>query len=139
VRGRHVHDDEQLQHTPALRRPRELVGRQAVNVRLHDHLLEIGCGTGQTTRHAALTAQAGSALGVDSSAPAIKRARELTRVQGLRNVTFEHADAQIHGIPAGALRPGDQQFATMFFDDPVAAFAHIGRALRATGCPVMMV
>jgi ubiquinone/menaquinone biosynthesis C-methylase UbiE len=62
-----------------------------LGVRLHDHVLDIGCGTGQTTRQAAHTARAGSALGVDVSAPAIERARELARDQGLPNVAFERA------------------------------------------------
>jgi SAM-dependent methyltransferase len=78
-----------------LRRHNEVL-RQAVGIQLHDHVLDIGCGTGQTSRQAARTARAGSALGVDISAPAIKRAREPARAEGLRNVTFEHADAQVH-------------------------------------------
>jgi len=64
-----------------LRRHNEVL-RQAVGVQLHDHVLDIGCGSGQTTR------QAGGALGVDVSAPAIERARELARAEGLRNATF---------------------------------------------------
>ena len=43
--------------------------RQACGVQIHDRILDIGCGTGQTTRQTARTAQAGSALGVDISAP----------------------------------------------------------------------
>ena len=53
-----------------LRRHNEVL-RRAFGVQLHDHVLDIGCGTGQTTRQAARTAQAGGALGVDVSAPAI--------------------------------------------------------------------
>jgi cyclopropane fatty-acyl-phospholipid synthase-like methyltransferase len=65
--------------------------RQASGVQLHDHVLDIGCGAGQTTRQAARTARAGSVLGVDISAPAIERARELSRIEGLGNVSFERA------------------------------------------------
>src|SRR5437762_14351463 len=61
-----------------LRRHNEVL-RRAVGVQLHDHVLDIGCGTGQTTRQAARTAQAGSALGVDIFAPAIERARYRAR------------------------------------------------------------
>ena len=53
-----------------LRRHNEVL-RQALGVQPTDHVLDIGCGTGQTTRQAARTAEAGSALGVDISAPAI--------------------------------------------------------------------
>jgi SAM-dependent methyltransferase len=121
-----------------LRRHNEVL-RRAVGVRLHDHVLDIGCGTGQTTRQAARTARAGSASGVDVSAPAIKRARELARAEGLSNVTFEHADAQVHRFPQDRFHLAISRFGTMFFDDPVAAFANIGRALRPVGRLVMMV
>jgi SAM-dependent methyltransferase len=81
-----------------LRRHNEVL-RRAVGVQFHDRVLDIGCGAGQTTRQAARMAQAGSVLGVDISAAAIERARELARAEGLGNVTFEHANAQVHRFP----------------------------------------
>jgi ubiquinone/menaquinone biosynthesis C-methylase UbiE len=133
------------EHTPGpsgydaeLRRHNQVL-RRAVGVQLHDHTLDIGCGTGQTTRQAARTAQAGSAVGVDVSAPAIERARELAQAEGLRNVTFEHANAQVHRFPPERFDLAISRFGTMFFDDPVAAFANIRRALRPAGRLVMMV
>ncbi len=108
-------------------------------VRAGDHVLDIGCGTGQTTREAARMAPAGSALGVDVSAPAVERARELARAGGLHNVTFEHADAQTHRFAEGYFDLAISRFGTMFFDDPVAAFGNIGRALRPAGRLVMLV
>ena len=84
-------------------------------------------------------AQAGSALGVDISVPAIERARELAEAQGVRNVTFEQADAQVHRLPRERFDLAVSRFGTMFFADPVAAFANIGRALRPAGRLVMMV
>jgi len=111
----------------------------ACAVQLHDHVLDIGCGTGQTTRQAARTAQAGTALGIDISAPAIERARELTHAAGPGNVTFEHADAQVHRFPQQRFDLAISRFGTMFIDDPVAAFANIRRALRPAGRLVMMV
>ena len=121
-----------------LRRHNEVL-RRAAGVRPHDHVVDVGCGAGQTTRQAARTAPAGSALGVDISAPAIGRARELARAEGLRNVTFEHANAQVHRFPKERFDLAISRFGTMFFDDPVAAFANIGRALRPAGRLVMMV
>src|SRR6266545_554199 len=115
------------------------VFRRACGVQPHDHVLDIGCGSGQTTRQAARTAQEGSALGVDISAPAIERARELAQAQGLGNVTFEHADAQAHRFPRGHFDLAISRFGTMFFADPVAAFVNLGRALRPAGRLVMMV
>jgi SAM-dependent methyltransferase len=113
--------------------------RRACGVQRHDHVLDVGCGTGQTTRQAARTATAGSALGVDLSAPMIDRARQLAQAQGLGNVTFERADAAVHRFPPEQFDLAISRFGTMFFDDPVAAFANIGRALRPAGRLVMMV
>jgi SAM-dependent methyltransferase len=121
-----------------LRRHNQVL-RRASGVQLHDHVLDIGCGTGQTTRDAARTAQGGSAFGVDISAPAIERARELARAEGLRNVTFEPANAQVHRFPPARFDLVISRFGTMFFDDPVGAFANIRRALRPAGRLVMMV
>ena len=121
-----------------LRRHNEVL-RPAVGVQLHDHVLDIGCGTGQTTRQAARTARAGSAVGIDVSAPAIERARELARAEALRNVTFSRANAQVHRFPPGRFDLAISRFGTMFFDDPDAAFANISRALRPAGRLVMMV
>jgi SAM-dependent methyltransferase len=84
-------------------------------------------------------AQAGSALGVDISVPAIERARELAEAQGVRNVTFEQADAQVHRFARERFDLAISRFGTMFFAEPVAAFTNIGRALRPAGRLVMMV
>ena len=121
-----------------LRRHNEVL-HQACSIQSRDHVLDIGCGTGQTTRQAARMAQAGSALGVDISAPAIDHARELAVAEGLRNVTFEHADAQVYRFPPERFDLAISRFGTMFFDDPGAAFANIRRALRPAGRLVMMV
>jgi SAM-dependent methyltransferase len=121
-----------------LRRHDEVL-RRACGVEPGEHVLDIGCGSGQTTREAARVAQGGSALGVDISAPAIERARELARAQGIDNVTFERADAQVHRFPRERFDLATSRFGTMFFADPVAAFANVGRALRPAGRLVMMV
>jgi SAM-dependent methyltransferase len=121
-----------------LRRHDEVL-RRAWRVQLHEHVLDIGCGSGRTTCEAARTAHAGSALGVDISASAVDRARELARAQGIRNVTFECADAQVHPFPPERFDLVISRFGTMFFSDPVAAFGNVGRALRPAGRLVMMV
>ncbi|MFB9840166.1 class I SAM-dependent methyltransferase [Actinoallomurus acaciae] len=120
-------------------RRHDRVLRRSWDVRPGDHVFDVGCGIGQTTREAARTARAGGALGVDISAPAIERARELARAEGLRNVAFEHADAQVHRFARQRFDLAISRFGTMFFEDPVAAFANIGRALRPAGRLVMMV
>jgi SAM-dependent methyltransferase len=121
-----------------LRRHDEIL-RQAYHVQPWHHVLDIGCGTGQTTRDAARMARTGSASGVDIRAAAIERARELAREQGVRNVAFECADAQVHRFPEERFDLAISRFGTMFFADPVAAFANIGLALRPGGRLVMAV
>jgi SAM-dependent methyltransferase len=67
----------------------------------------------------------------------IDRARELSEAEGLHNVTFEHADAQ--SFPSESFDIAISRFGTMFFSDPVAAFANIAHALRREGRLLMMV
>ncbi len=115
------------------------VFRRACGIEPHDRVLDIGCGTGQTTREAARRAGEGGALGVDSSAEAIERARERARTEGIRNVTFVHADAEVYPFPSERFDLAISRFGTMFFDAPLDAFANVGRALRPAGGLVMMV
>jgi SAM-dependent methyltransferase len=121
-----------------LRRHNQVL-RRACAIRPDDRVLDVGCGSGQTTRQAARTAHAGGALGVDIAAPAIDRARELARAAGLDNVAFECADAQVHRFGPERFDLAMSRFGTMFFADPAAAFANIGRALRPGGRLVMLV
>jgi SAM-dependent methyltransferase len=78
-------------------------------------------------------------LGVDISAPAIERARELAWAEGLPNIAFEIADAQSRRFPPERFDMAISRFGTMFFDDPVVAFTNIARTLRPAGRLVMMV
>jgi SAM-dependent methyltransferase len=120
-------------------RPHNERFRAAAGVAPADHVLDVGCGTGQSTRDAARAAVAGSALGVDLSAEMLEHARRISRDEGLGNVSFEQADAQVHAFPAGSFDVAISRFGSMFFADPVAAFGNIGRALRPGGRLVLMV
>src|SRR5215469_13151328 len=61
-----------------------------------ERVLDIGCGTGQTTRDAARRATSGGALGVDLSSQMIDLARRLAGAEDLGSARFEQADAQIY-------------------------------------------
>ncbi|MBD0322590.1 MAG: methyltransferase domain-containing protein [Aldersonia sp.] len=113
--------------------------RAAADVGSGDHVLDIGCGAGQSTREAARAAVNGRALGVDASAPMIDRARRLAEAEGLHNVTFERGDAQSHGFPTARFDLCISRFGTMFFTDPIAAFTNIGRAMRPGARLVLLV
>jgi Methyltransferase domain len=111
----------------------------AAGIMRTDRVLDIGCGTGQTTRHAARTAVDGSALGVDLSARMIDVARRLAAEQGLANVSFEQVDAQVCEFPSAGFDVAISRTGTMFFGDPKAAFTNIARSLRAGGRLVLLV
>lgn len=113
--------------------------RAAARVRSHHCVLDIGCGTGQSTRQAARAAVTGSALGIDTSAPMLERARERSAEQGLTNITFAEGDAQTFPFPPTHFDLCISRFGTMFFADPVAAFTNIGTALRPSGRLVLLV
>jgi SAM-dependent methyltransferase len=71
-----------------------------------DRVLDIGCGTGRTTRDAARIASAGSALGVDLSSAMLDVARRRIAAEGLTNVTFEQVDGPDSRVRPGELRRG---------------------------------
>ncbi|MBY3599426.1 class I SAM-dependent methyltransferase, partial [Rhizobium bangladeshense] len=101
--------------------------RDAANVGTADRVLDIGCGAGQTTREAARAATRGQAVGVDSSAEMLEIARRRSAAEGLRNAAFEQGDAEVHAFPAASFDLCISRFGVMFFADPAAAFANIGR------------
>ncbi|PCK80192.1 class I SAM-dependent methyltransferase [Rhizobium sophoriradicis] len=113
--------------------------RIAAGVGAGDRVLDIGCGAGQTTREAARAATQGEAVGVDVSAEMLEVARRRSAAEGLRNVVFEQADAQSHAFPRAGFDLCISRFGVMFFADPAAAFANIGRAMRPGGRIVWMV
>lgn len=98
----------------------------------HD-VLDIGCGTGRSTREAARLASPGSVLGVDLSKRMLEYARRRSQEEGLANVRFEQADAQVHPFEEQAFEVAISSFGAMFFSNPVAAFSNIARALRPGG------
>ncbi len=93
------------------------------------NVLDIGCGAGTTTTAIFAAVKPGRAVGIDISAPLIAEAR---RRAGTMPVQFIEGDASDF--------PFDPQFdlvfsrfGTMFFVDPVAAFANIRQALKPHG------
>jgi SAM-dependent methyltransferase len=106
---------------------------EAARIAPDDHVLDIGCGCGLSTRDAARIAVSGLALGVDLSARMIERARQHSRAEALTNARFERADAQVHPFDRRASDVVISRFGAMFFADPVAAFVNIGGAVRSGG------
>lgn len=120
-------------HYEASMRAHGLRMLDAAAIRPNARVLDVGCGSGDTTLDAARRASTGTALGVDLSVPMLERARAGARDEGITNVVFEQADAQLYPFAEASVDVVISRFGSMFFSDPVAAFANIGRAMAPGG------
>lgn len=93
-------------------------------------VLDVGCGTGSTTRAVArrLAAQ-GRCIGIDISEPMLAAARARSG-QESTPTSFIQADAQTHAFEPASFDMILSRFGVMFFDDAVRAFANLRRAAR---------
>ncbi len=98
-----------------------------------DRVLDVGCGCGAMTRDAARATTAGRALGIDLSPPMIEAARTRAAREGVDNVEFRVADAQVEPLGRAGFDVVMSRFGVMFFADPAAAFANIAAALAHGG------
>jgi SAM-dependent methyltransferase len=98
-----------------------------------EHVLDVGCGCGETTTLAARAAGSGHALGADFSRIQVAEARRLAAAAGVANARFEVADVQVHRFGAAVFDVVLSSFGVMFFDDPAAAFGNLRKALRRGG------
>jgi SAM-dependent methyltransferase len=97
-----------------------------------ERVLDIGCGCGATTLMlAGAVAPSGSVMGVDISRPMLAAARSSAETAGLP-VEYAEADAAVHAFEP-EFNLVFSRFGVMFFDDPIAAFANIRRAVAPGG------
>jgi SAM-dependent methyltransferase len=113
--------------------------RGAYGIGPGDDVLDVGCGTGLTTREAARAAAPGRVVGVDVSERMLERARQVTAAERLDNVSYELGDAQVHRFDRAGFDVAISRFGTMFFAHPAAAFANIAAALRPGARLVLLV
>jgi SAM-dependent methyltransferase len=111
---------------------------QAAAIASGERVLDVGCGNGASTREAARMAEPGEAVGIDLSAAMLTNARVRSSAEGLTNVTFVHGDAQVHDFEPESFDVIISNAGAMFFDDKVAAFTNLRRALRPGGRIALM-
>ena len=94
--------------------------------------LDVGCGSGAMALTAAESVD--RVIGLDISRPLVDLARQRAAAEGADDrVEFVVGDAQTYSFDEGGFDVAISQFGLMFFDDPVAAFVNLRRALRPGG------
>ena len=94
--------------------------------RTGEHIIDIGCGCGQTSLAlAARVGPMGSVMGVDISKPMLEVALRRPRPAPDLRVAFRQLDAQTGDLGHGLFDAAFSRFGVMFFSDPVTAFANI--------------
>ncbi len=94
-----------------------------------DRILDIGCGTGETTLRAAALVAPARVVGVDVSAPMLAAARRRVAATGVTNAAFLEEDVQESTFAANEFDVAISRFGVMFFTDPVRAFTRIDESL----------
>jgi SAM-dependent methyltransferase len=111
---------------------------QAAAIASGERVLDLGCGNGASTREAARMAAPGDVVGIDLSRAMLANGRARSAAEGLTNVAFVHGDAQVHDFEPESFDVVISNAGAMFFDDQVAAFANLRRALRPGGRIALM-
>ncbi len=107
---------------------------EKANLQPGEHVLDIGCGTGATTLEIARqVGEGGSVIGADISDLLLSFAE--SRVTGAEGgaLQFMKADVQTHAFAEGRFDAVTSRFGVMFFNDNIAAFRNLARALRPGG------
>jgi ubiquinone/menaquinone biosynthesis C-methylase UbiE len=99
-----------------------------------EHVIDIGCGTGDTLLDLAkVVGPSGAVLGVDVSVPMLDFAKHRAGEATLGNTAFALADATSYAFKPHWADLVYSRFGLMFFDDPVRAFTNIRSGMKAGG------
>ncbi len=103
-------------------------------VRPGEHVLDIGCGFGETCLDMSrMVTSSGSVLGIDCTDAFVDVAERERIEAGAENVRYELADAQVHPFPEERFDVAFSRFGVMFFESAVSAMRQAHRALRPGG------
>ena len=105
-----------------------------VGIQPGDRVLDVGCGTGQTSIELARrVGGSGAVTGIDISGTMLARARARADGAAPGTIEFLEADAQTHRLEPATFDVCFSRFGIMFFAEPEAAFVNLRSALRRTG------
>ena len=104
-----------------------------------EDVLDLGCGNGGLTVQAGAAVAPGQAVGVDLSSAMLANGRARAAGAGLSNVSFVHADAQVHEFEPASFDVVVSNAGAMFFDDQDAAFTNLRTALKPAGRLALLV
>jgi len=114
--------------------PFGLLAMQRAKLASGERVLDVGCGTGQSTLQISeRVGAAGEVVGIDVSQIMLERATQRVAERGAKNVRFLNADAQTYPFDTPQFDVLYSRFGVMFFADPRAAFANLRRALSPRG------
>jgi ubiquinone/menaquinone biosynthesis C-methylase UbiE len=110
------------------------VSLDAAAAKLGEHVIDIGCGTGDTLlAFAKAVGPSGAVLGVDVSTPMLDFAKHRAVEATLSNAAFALADATSYAFEPSWADLVYSRFGVMFFDDPIRAFTNIRSGMKAGG------
>ncbi|MEL7154374.1 MAG: class I SAM-dependent methyltransferase, partial [Pseudomonadota bacterium] len=94
-----------------------------------EHILDLGCGAGASTRALAdAVTGSGRVLAIDVSPDLLAQARE--RLSGVAQVDIVEADAEQQVFNPATCDALYSRFGSMFFDNPIPALANVKSALK---------
>lgn len=124
---------EQAGHFDDMLEPFGVAVLDRLALRPGDRVLDMGCGTGATTRAIAGLVAPAIVVGVDISVPMLTAARRRRDEVGPANVEFRTVDLQEAAFDADSFDVAFSRLGVMFFPDPVRAFDNVRRGLVVGG------
>lgn len=107
---------------------------EAAALRPGERVLDVGCGSGPTTRQAArLVGSRGSVVGVDVAPAMLEAAASVVLEAPAAPIEWLEVDVSRWEPSIEAVDAVISRFGVMFFDDPRAAFAALAEATRPGG------
>lgn len=107
---------------------------QVAAARARERVIDVGCGTGATSRRLAeAVGPEGHVLGVDIATPLIEIATKDAHAAGLSNTEFKVSDATVFDFAGVNADLMFSRFGVMFFGDPNAAFANLRNGMKSGG------